>query len=321
MPRIKVALIGYGHLGKWHAQKVRDSALSELVAIVEKSPEARALAQKQYSNVAVVDDLEKVVDFFEAAIVATPTSFHFEVCDQLLDREKHIFCEKPMTVSSEESLQLLNKFGKTKNLIFQVGHSERCHEAWEKLTSDQLFKDVMSEKESVVTIRRVSPFKGRATDVDVVSDLMIHDLDLLYCLFDEQPLSVESFGHKMRTDKWDYVHSIFEFKSGLRAILEVGRNQAIEERLFSITNRLGSISVDLLNNKMSVSPSIGKSADGHIHSINYRKRDHLSIEQEKFYRSISNGDPVFVDIHAGAKIVNMIEKVLESLEAKKRILI
>jgi predicted dehydrogenase len=191
----------------------------------------------------------------------------------------------------------------------QIGHSERFHKAWDLKSIYESYLNPPSH----ITLTRVAPFKGRATDVDVVSDLMIHDLDLLVHLLREVPQSVNAVGFKMRTTKWDYVSANFTFKSGHRATITVGRNQTKEVRELAISNQVGTILFDLMNNE--IREARGEFAGPEFVKVTaYEKRDHLLMEHQCFYDSILNGSPTIVTLDDGIVAVNLIEKVLKSIE-------
>jgi predicted dehydrogenase len=308
MKKISVAIIGYGHLGKWHAQKAEAfPEFAELKYIVEKFPAGIEAARIAHPNVKVVDDISKAIHDIDAAFVVTPTSFHFEIVEYLLKNNKHVFCEKPLTETTAQALVLQNLL-KDKKLVLQVGHSERFHQAWEKKENYKQFFNSPAH----ITLKRVAPFKGRATDVDVVQDLMIHDLDLLVFLFGETPISVESVGFKMRTNRYDYVSSNFKFKSGHRATITVGRNQTKEVRELEISNIAGTLLVDLMRNE--IQEALGSMPGPEFVSLDkYEKRDHLMLEHKHFYESIINHTTPIVSLDDGLLAVKLIDKVVESV--------
>lgn len=314
MSKVRVAVIGYGHLGKWHCQKAESfPELSELKYIVEKFPAGQEAAKKAHPNATVVDDISKCINDIDAAFVVTPTSFHFEIVEYLLKNNKHVFCEKPVTESTAQALKL-QELLKANPIVLQVGHSERFHQAWErKKTYAQFF-----EAPSHITLKRVAPFKGRATDVDVVQDLMIHDLDLLVYLFGETPVSVDAMGFKMRTNRYDYVTADFKFKSGNRATITVGRNQTKEVRELEISNKAGTLLVDLMRNE--IQEALGSEAGPEFVKLEaYEKRDHLFLEHKNFYNSIVNDVPPIVSLEDGLLAVRLIDHVLESVNSGKEV--
>lgn len=306
MSKIKVAVIGYGHLGKWHAQKAFQLSDAELMAIVEPFQENQKTAKLEYPDIKVVGDLDEILEDIDAAIVVSPTSTHFELVQTLLNAGKHIFCEKPLCSSYEQAEQLGALSG---NLIIQVGHSERCHEAWELLESE--FTKLPARK--TVKITRHAAFKGRATDVDVVQDLMIHDIDLMLYLFKEKPKSVSSLGHKIRTDKWDHVTSHFFFDSGMEVIITSGRNHVTEVRSLEVMSEVGCHYVDLFHNKIYHGTNTQNTDGSYVSERDYSKRDHLLLEQESFYQAIINEKQPMVTYDDGVNAVYYVSKVLESL--------
>lgn len=306
--------MGCGHLGKWHVEKVISHESSELVAIVENSDEGVEKAKELFPNSNVVKNLDEILEDIDAALIVTPTSFHFEVAQKLINAGKHVFCEKPLTDSLKTSKDL--EKNKVKNLVFQVGHSERFHPVWKTLKNNPELESVFS-KGAVITIDRYAPFKGRATDVDVVSDLMIHDLDLLWYLFNEKPVQISATGYKVNTDKWDHVTAVIDFKSGKRAILTSGRCHVEEQRKLEVVGEGGTLSVDLMNNTFSYGlPGNGEES---IVKDSYERADHLFEEQGCFYDSILNGNPSVVPIEDGVLVVSWIDAVQKSLSERKTV--
>lgn len=315
MSKVKVAVIGYGHLGKWHCQKVTaHSEVAEFVAIVEKFPAGQEAARTNHPGVKVVSEISEVINDIDAAFIVTPTSTHFALGKYLLENNKHIFCEKPVCSNDEEAAEL-TKVAKDKRMVFQVGHSERCHEAWEKLAEG--LKQV--QKPFTIRINRVAAFKGRATDVDVVQDLAIHDLDLLTYILKFNPITVRADGYKIRTDKWDHATMELTDAQGSVAYITVGRNHVKEIRDVEITSKSGMIYVDLFANKFALSPS-GQYAEGvFVKEDTYAKRDHLLVEHTHFYNSIQKGAPTFVSFEDGVKAVHLVDSVLKALETKQTV--
>lgn len=304
---VRVALIGYGFLGKWHAQKVallETQGLCKFSLIVDKSEKSRELAHSAYPSVRIVENLDNVWDEFDAALVVTPTSLHFEIIKDLIRNKKNIFCEKPLT-SKLEDAQEIKRLLKGSDIVFQVGHSERFHEAFEKLAEYKKFLEIPS----LIKINRLAAYKGRATDVDVVGDVMVHDLDILMYLFDEFPESSTSRGFKIVTKNWDHVETELKFPSGRIAQVNASRNYSKEVRSLELTNSLGHLYIDLLNPGLTfVSPN------GKIETFAFNKRDHLLIEQEKFYRAILYKEPVPVNLEDGLQAVKLVDLVLKGLD-------
>lgn len=307
MKQVRVALFGHGFLGKWHAQKANVIESSILTLIVEPYIAYHDDIKNLYPNALVATSVEGNEHLFDAAIIASPTSYHFELCEKLLKLSKHVFCEKPVT-STYEQTEKLKKLIR-EELIFQVGHSERCHQIWEE--RERLAPYL--EGDSLIEFTRVAPFKGRATDVDVVQDLMIHDIDLMLWLTEEKPLSVEAKGFKMRTDFLDQAWAKFSFASGKTVVINVGRNAVQEQRTVHLTQKSGCLMVDLFRGKIFEASS----KDNAIFEKDYPKRDHLLMEQTAFYQSILKNQDAFVNFEDGKRAVYLVEKTLESINKGK----
>jgi predicted dehydrogenase len=303
---LNVAVLGLGHLGKWHWEKLVTLSHSFNIvpyAIVDSSEKARSKALGLKPKPRVVSHLDEVVGDLHAAIIATPTVTHFAMIKKLLAHGVHIFCEKPMTATYCEALELKALF-QAKNLVFQVGHSERFHKAWEY---KEQFQEIF-QGPCLIKIDRLGAFKNRAVDVDVVSDLMVHDLDILYFLLGEYPDSISSQGFKVVTDHFDSVNAVLRYKFGKVAILTSSRTHFEEVRTFQITNANGSVHIDLLNNSIK---HIGPK--GLVSEIPYEKRDHLLLEQESFYRAILENRDVPVTLNDGLIAVKLVDEVLKGL--------
>lgn len=307
---IKVVLFGYGHLGKWHAEKVCALKDAELVAIVDPLPDTPEKLKEKGITAPCFKNLKECSVEFDAGVVVTPTSFHYEICKELLAMGKHVFCEKPMTSTFEQALELENLV-KEKGVVFQVGHSERFHKVWETLKK----KDSYFVGKPLFHLERQAPFKGRATDVDVVQDLMIHDLDILLYVLGEMPLSLKAYGKKMRTDKWDYAEAHLEFATGAHAVIKVGRNFVKEVRDFTILNEAGTIQIDLFTKEIKEA-----SADANgpfVVEEKYEGRDHLLEEHKMFYQAILGKEENYVNATDGRAAVFLVEKVLQAIESGK----
>lgn len=306
---INVVVFGMGHLGRWHVDKVMAIDCADLVAVVDPSLEAQRKLDDKKIDVPHISSPEECFQNieFDAAIVAAPTSLHFDLCEQLLLLGKHVFCEKPMTSTHEEALEL-ERVAKEKGLIFQVGHSERYHSIWEEVKKKSNF----FEGSPNFQLQRRAPFKGRATDVDVVQDLMIHDLDLLLYLVSEKPKRIKANGLKIRTSKWDFVRAFLEYENGAHATITVDRNYTQEVREFEVMNEEGALYVDLFSRVMKVAHK--DETETFVRETPYEGRDHLLEEQKLFYGAIEKRNAPVVTATEGRLAVYYVTKVLEALE-------
>lgn len=307
MKKVKTAVLGYGHLGKWHVEKAIQHESCDLLYVIDPSLDSKSRLHQAHPEVAWAGKFEEIIDQVDAIIIATPTSLHFDLIKEGLEKGKHIFCEKPMCSNIEE-LKKIEELKVSSDRVFQVGHSERFHQVWEDLS---LFSPFLKGK-SLIQLTRVAPFKGRATDVDVVQDLMIHDIDLLLMLLNEDPKTLKTSGFKIRTKNWDHVQASFEFDSGKHALIESSRNACRERRMLTITNEAGQIQVDLMERKVFIAKS--QTTDVHVETFEYEKRDHLFLEQDEFYQAILKESSPSVGFYEGAKAVEIVDRVLKDLQ-------
>ena len=183
MSSLKTAVVGAGHLGTYHAEKFFKIENSDLVAICDPDTEkATALAEK-YSCKAF-SDYKEVTDKVDAVLIAAPTPLHFEIAKHFIENGKHVLIEKPITTTVEEA-ETLCALASEKKVVLQVGHVERFNPALvsaKKQLKEPLF----------IECHRLAPFKPRSTDVDVVLDLMIHDIDVIMSLTNSPVVSVSA---------------------------------------------------------------------------------------------------------------------------------
>ena len=312
--KVLVALVGHGHIGKWHAEKIDQHHLADFVAIVEQREHSFENIRKKYPDVLVTTSLEEVIDKAEAFVIATPTNTHFSLLKTLLEKRKHIFCEKPLTSVYKQCL-ILEELQRKYNTILQVGHSERFHEAWEwndryghLLTSPCLIKT-----------NRCSVFNNRSTDIDVVNDLMTHDLDMIYYFLREIPKTVQAIGYKTKTSKWDHVVVQATFSSGSKAFLTVGRDYIDKVRTFEVFNKNGCFFVDC--DRCDVKIIDNTSPSRPTTHYPYHKRDHLLLQHHCFYQSILSKQKktIAANIKDATIISRTIDSILQSLDTGKNI--
>ena len=308
---IRTAIIGFGHLGKWHARKsltLEKELPIKLSVIIEPSEAVREEASKEFPDCQLFSSIEDAIAHFDAAIVVSPTSTHLEVMEPLLRGKKHILCEKPMVASLVEAKKLRN-FLEGQALVFQVGHSERYRPVWEAYA-----KLPFNETGPLsVRINRLAPFKGRANDVDVARDLMIHDLDALNILFKEPPILLFAHGKKYRTNHWDFVSASFHFpKSGSFAQVTAGRGLPNEIREVEIVGNAGSCHLDLLRNEIRYC-SKGEATK----TLTFGESDLLLDEQKEFFNAIIECRKAKISFEEGYRAVFMVDKVLQAVEGPK----
>ncbi len=232
---VRVAVVGAGYLGRFHAQKYAALDGAELVAVVDRIP-GRAEAVAKECGCEAVTDVGEVLDRIDAASVVVPTSLHHEVARPLLLAGKHILLEKPIAPSLAEAEDLVAA-ALTGGAVLQIGHLERFNPAIVTLKSH-------TRRPLFVEAHRLSRFTGRATDVDIVVDLMIHDIDILLDLVGEPVIAVQAVGAPVLTGRVDIANARIEFAGGCTANLTASRVSSHDMRRFRLFQPGGFLSAD-----------------------------------------------------------------------------
>jgi predicted dehydrogenase len=211
---IDVGVVGVGHLGKHHARLYAQTPGARLVGVVDQD-RARAESIASEYGCRVFDSEEDLAAHTTAVSVAVPTQFHRDVAVRLLQAGVHVLVEKPLARSIDEA-ERINTVAEEQDLLVMVGHTERFNPAVRALFS-------AVQEPRFLEIHRLAAFSARSTDIDVVLDLMIHDLDLLLALDGSAPVSVDAAGIAALTDKIDIANARIRLESGCVANLTASR--------------------------------------------------------------------------------------------------
>jgi predicted dehydrogenase len=230
---IKIAVVGVGYLGKIHAKIYAAMEDVNLVAVVDANPDVAEEVANAHGCEALTDigDLAQRVD---AVSIVVPTSLHFKVSKTFLERGVHTMLEKPVAPTVEESRQIV-QIAKDNGAILQIGHLERFNAGVMKLAE-------LAKSPRFIEVHRLGKFVERATDVDVVTDLMIHDIDIVLSLVDSTLKSISATGCQVITDHVDIANARLEFENGAVANVtasRVSRNQFRRIRVFADHRYLG----------------------------------------------------------------------------------
>ncbi|MEZ6108352.1 MAG: Gfo/Idh/MocA family oxidoreductase [Pirellulaceae bacterium] len=246
MTRIPTVVIGAGHLGTIHARLANSLDRIDLLGIVDPSAAARDRVCSQVP-VAGYGSLAELPRSPQAAIVAAPTALHHDLGQQLLSQGIHVLMEKPITVDSGQARELVET-ARRHEAVLQVGHVERFNPAFCLLTE-------RVNRAKFIQTRRFSEYTFRSTDVGVVLDLMIHDLDLVLSLVDSPVAQVDAVGISVMGEHEDIAHARLEFENGTVANLEVSRCSFVRERSVQVFADNGYVQADLTSRLVkSVAP-------------------------------------------------------------------
>jgi len=241
--KLKIGVVGVGHLGSQHARVLAEIEESELVGVYDIDRE-RAKAVGERYGVAAFSSLEELLGETEAVSCAVPTESHYEVAREVLRAGRHLFLEKPMARTVKEAEELLDLAVKG-GLKFQIGHIERFNPA--VLRAQEFIEDP-----KFVEAHRLAPYNPRGTDVDVVLDLMIHDLDLLLHFMGKYPVKVDAVGVPVLTDKVDIANVRLEFEGGEIANVTASRVSVEKLRKIRLFQKDTYISIDYLNKSIDL---------------------------------------------------------------------
>jgi predicted dehydrogenase len=243
MKNLRLAIIGGGHLGKIHARLAAALPDTQIVAVVETNPvAARTIASEL--GLTVSANLAEVEREIDAAIIATPTMTHFQIASRLLKRGIHLLVEKPFTATAPQADQLVD-LAAAKNLIVQVGHVERFNPSFEQAVA-------LMPHARHVEARRCSGYTFRSSDIGVVHDLMIHDIDLVCSLTESALVEVRATGVAVFGPHEDIAEARLQFADGTVACLKASRCSFDPARRFAWYSEDGYIDVDLSAGKIRV---------------------------------------------------------------------
>ena len=210
----KIGVVGAGHLGKHHIKHLSNHKGVDFVGVFDTNEDSLKSICDEFS-VKPLQSLEELISLCEAVNIVTPTNTHFDIARKFLNQKKDVFIEKPLTNTVEEALSLIN-LAKTNECIVQVGHIERFNPTINKLKE-------LVDNPHYIEIERLAPFQARGTEVPVVLDLMVHDIDLILEMVNSPLESIQASGAKMMSNSIDLAHAHIKFQNGVVANLKSSR--------------------------------------------------------------------------------------------------
>jgi predicted dehydrogenase len=299
---VRVAVIGTGYLGRLHARVYSELEEAQLAAVVDVD-RARADDIAAAHGSRAYTDFREVLPFVDAVSVVTPTETHYGIAMECLRAGKDILVEKPIASTVREADSLIDEAAR-RGLCLQVGHIERFNPATDELLP-------LFESPRFVEAERVSPFLGRAMDVDVTLDLMIHDIDIALSLFGCPKVSgVRAVGASVITDRLDYVKAWVDFEGGRTAFFTAARVSAEKRRIMRVFEAGRFVEIDFMNRKLIV-----KGRNGEL-DIEAGDREPLKEELRDFIRCVSEKRSPKVKPLEARDALDLALKISE--EARKR---
>lgn len=240
---LKVGVFGVGHLGKFHLNNWKEIKDVELVGFYDPD-DATAKEVEQKYLLKRFSQPEALIKASDAVDVAAPTTFHFNLCSAAIRKGKHVFVEKPLASNMEEARQLV-QLTREMNIKFQVGHVERFNPAFLAIRHLQL-------NPMFIEVHRLAQFNPRGTEVSVILDLMIHDIDIILNLVKSEVKSISASGVAVMTDTPDIANIRIEFDNGCVANLTSSRISMKRMRKIRVFQKDAYIGIDFLNKKTEV---------------------------------------------------------------------
>ncbi len=304
---VPVAVIGVGEHGRRHARELNQISGADLVGVYDLRPE-RAKEMAAEMGLRAFASLEEALAAARAVSIVIPTSAHAEAAEQALERGVDVLLEKPITRTLEEADRLI-QLAETKGRILQVGHVERFNPgvlAARAITHNPLFFEV----------HRLGVFSPRSLDVDVVFDLMIHDLDLILWMVDAPVSEVRAVGLAVLSDKVDIANARVEFQNGTVANLTASRVSTEKVRKFRYFQPHEYVSIDVTRRDALVLKVLREGAEPRLdfRKLQAEPREPLRAELEAFIESVRTRRAPLVDGRAGRRALEVASRVMECIE-------
>ena len=309
---LRVGVVGVGYLGKFHAEKYAGMDDVDLVGVVDINPDTANKVANRMGTTAYTNHTE-LIGQVDAVSVVVPTSKHFEVAKDFLKNGIDVLIEKPMTTTLEEADELV-ALAESQDLIIQVGHLERFNQAVVAL------KGIL-KKPMFIESHRLSLFSDRATDVSVVLDLMIHDIDLISNFAQSELISAHAAGVPVVSNEVDIANARLEFESGCVANVTASRISIKNERKTRLFQKDCYISVDFIEQNITVIRKKGDNRPGlipgmDIQQLSFAHGDALEDELIAFVQSIKDRSQPQVDGRVGRDALRIALNVMGQISSK-----
>ncbi len=301
---LRICLIGAGHMGRIHAQKLAGMKDVRLTSVIDTDPALATETARTHGAIGATHYAQALEDGLQAAVIASPTETHYPVARALLEKGVHVFVEKPIAAHPAEAGELI-ALAKRKGLVLQVGHLERFNPPFRKAQA-------AIRAPLFIEARRTGPFTGRSTDIDVVHDLMIHDINLLLSLVKNDITRIDARGTPVLTEKIDVATARIEFAGGCVATLTASRVSRMRERVFAIFEEGGYFSLNLAAGQMF---SAKRKNNGTMERRTYRavRPDPVHDELKTFVRAVRRRTEALVNGEDGLAALVLANTIKETI--------
>ncbi|MFL3024451.1 MAG: Gfo/Idh/MocA family protein [Candidatus Neomarinimicrobiota bacterium] len=325
--KIKTGVVGVGHLGQHHTKHYTKIKSAELVGVYDINEAQAKKIAKQFKTKAF-STLDEMLSLVDGVSIVTPTKEHAKIAEKCISQGKHVFIEKPITKTTKEADKIIALAKKTK-VILQVGHIERFNPALTPL------KDLIL-KPKYIEVQRLAPYMMRGTDIPVVLDLMIHDIDLVLSFINSPVKKIDASGLSIMTNSVDIANARIHFENGSVANITSSRVAKDKVRKIKIFQRNLYITIDFLIGLTEIyrvmdkekrgtsaiisAPIESKGRPRHIvyEKPKIKKQDALQMELINFIEAIQDKSETIVDGVAGREALKVAlqiqHKILEGLK-------
>ncbi|HIJ82593.1 MAG: Oxidoreductase [Magnetococcales bacterium] len=320
MKNLRVAVVGVGQMGRHHARVYSQVRGVDLVGVVDVDQRSADATAALYSCQGF-NTIDPILDRVDAVSIATPPATHAEIGTQLMNHGIHCLIEKPLATSEDQCRQLIHAADKN-NVVLLVGHIERFNPAIQKLTT------LLSQGQRIyaMDVRRMSRASARITDVDVIADLMTHDLDIVMTLIDRPITGIVASGvHTPDSTGGDYVSALLSFDGGAMATLTASRITQNKVRELSVTCDLGWIVCNFMTQQLSIyrqnpmdGTDLGTTRKPHydvdlsIERIAVRQAEPLAMELQHFVDAVRGHTPPLVTGHQALAVLKATQTIRSS---------
>jgi predicted dehydrogenase len=317
---LKVAVFGAGHLGKFHINNWKEIKTAELVGFYDPNDAvAREISEKY--QLKRFQDIDKLMDLCDVVDIIAPTNFHFELCEKAIRKGKHVFVEKPLANTMQEARELV-KLVRESNVKVQVGHVERFNPAYLAIPAAQL-------NPLFIEVHRLAQFNPRGTEVSVILDLMIHDIDIILSLVKSEVKNISASGVAVMTETPDIASVRIEFDNGCVANLTSSRISMKKMRKMRLFQKDAYIGMDFLNKKTEIirlkTPADQDVFAFDIESVTGKKTiavinpqvpevNAIRLELEKFCEAIQNNQTPIVSEMDGYRAMDIAHQILQKIK-------
>ena len=306
--KLKVGVAGVGYLGRFHALIYSRMDNVELVGVNDSNSEqAATVAAEAGSRVLPLDDL---VEQCDAVSIVVPTSLHLEIARPFLEKGIHMLLEKPIEADVENAAEIV-RLARKSGAILQIGHLERYNAGILALAE-------RIDNPRFIEAQRMGGFKARATDVDVISDLMIHDIDIILSLVNSELVSISASGTSVLTDHIDIANARLEFANGAAANVTASRVSREDSRRIRVFEPQHYLSLDFIAQRLETARAVpvegAEWPEIRTEALDIEPVKPLDAELASFVDCVINGSHPVVDGPTGLRALEVALQIKEKIE-------